>query len=124
MKIENNFNRDDSIYRTGNKKKAETYDFQKFKTIRSFEKETYNNNLSPDDSFEQYVRLKDDTDIYKESTKNKTTSQKRKKRLKLLKTLLYLLMERKKLLVLMQKEHSRNKSRHKEKTSEYFSLHR
>ena len=36
VKIENNFNRD-NIYKTGNKKKDKTCDFQKFKTIRSLE---------------------------------------------------------------------------------------
>ena len=35
VEMENKVNRDDLIYKTGNKKKNETYDFQKFKTIRS-----------------------------------------------------------------------------------------
>ena len=71
MKTEDNFYRDDSIYKTGNKKKDKTYDFQKFKTIRYFGREIYNSNLSQDDAFEQQLRLKHDSVIYKESTKPK-----------------------------------------------------
>ena len=41
--------RDDLIYKTGNKKKDKTYDFQKFKTIRSFGREIDNNDLLRDD---------------------------------------------------------------------------
>ena len=59
------------IYKTGNKKKDKTYDFWKFKTIRSFGIKLSNNNLSLDDALEQWIRLKDDFDIYKESTKPK-----------------------------------------------------
>ena len=36
VEMENRLNRDNLIYKTGNKKKSKTYDFQKFKTIRSF----------------------------------------------------------------------------------------
>ena len=37
--IENKLNRDDLINKIGNIKKDKTYDFQKFKTIRSFGRE-------------------------------------------------------------------------------------
>ena len=59
------------IYKTGNKKKDKTYDFWKFKTMRSFGIELSNNNLSLDDILEQWIRLKDDIDIFKESTRPK-----------------------------------------------------
>ena len=36
VEMENRLNRDNLIYETGNKKNSKTYDFQKFKTIRSF----------------------------------------------------------------------------------------
>ena len=36
VEMENKLNRDDFIYKTGNKKKDKIYDFQKFKTIRFF----------------------------------------------------------------------------------------
>ena len=60
--------RDDLIYKTGNKKKDETYDFQKFKTIRSFGREIDNNDLLIDDALEQQIRLKYDIHSFKEST--------------------------------------------------------
>ena len=49
---ENKLNRDNLIYKAGNKKKDKTYDFQKFKTIRSFGREIYKNDLSLDDALE------------------------------------------------------------------------
>ena len=66
--MENNLNRDGLIYEVGNKKKDKTYDFQKFKTIRSVGREIYCN-LPLDDAFEKQIRLKNDIDIFKESTK-------------------------------------------------------
>ena len=64
-KNEKQTNRDNLIYKTGNKKKNKSYDFQKCKTIRSFGRKIYKNNLSLDDAIELQVRLKDDTDIFK-----------------------------------------------------------
>ena len=53
-------------------KKYKTYQFQKFKTIRSFGREIYNNNLSLDDATEQQMILKSNNDkIFKETTKPK-----------------------------------------------------
>ena len=45
VEMENNLKRDDLIYKTDNKKMNQIYDFQKFKTIRSFGKEIYDNDL-------------------------------------------------------------------------------
>ena len=45
VEMENNLKRDDLIYKTDNKKMNKIYDFQKFKTIRSFGKEIYDNDL-------------------------------------------------------------------------------
>ena len=42
VEIENTLNKDDLSYKTGNKKKDKTYDFQKFKTITSLGREIYN----------------------------------------------------------------------------------
>ena len=50
VEMKNKINRDDLIYKTGNKKNDKAYDFQKFKTIRSFGREIYNNDLSLDDA--------------------------------------------------------------------------
>ena len=69
--MENELDRNYLIYKTGNKKKDKTYDFRNFKTIRSFGIELSNNNLSLDDILEQWIRLKDDIDIFKESTRPK-----------------------------------------------------
>ena len=44
VEIENTLNKDDLSYKTGNKKKDQTYDFQKFKTITSLRREIYNDN--------------------------------------------------------------------------------
>ena len=76
--MENKLNRDDLIYKKGNKKRDKRYDFQKFKT-RSFGREIYNNDLSVDDAFDLQKRLKDDIDIFKESIKSKESVIKEKK---------------------------------------------
>ena len=79
--MENKLNRYNLIYKKRNKKKDKTYDFQKFKAIRSFGREVYNNYLSLDDALELQIRLKDDIDIFKESTKPKASLRKEKKAL-------------------------------------------
>ena len=71
VEMENKINGDNLIHKTDNNKKDKIYDFQKFKTIKSFRRETYNNDLSLDDALEQHMRLKNDIDIFKESTKPK-----------------------------------------------------
>ena len=55
LEIKNKLNRDNLIYKTGNKKNDKTFDFQKFETIRSFGREIYNNDLSIDDTFEKQI---------------------------------------------------------------------
>ena len=40
-----------------------------FKIIRFFEREIYNDSVSLDDALEQQIRIKDEIDIFKESTK-------------------------------------------------------
>ena len=69
VKIGYKLNRDDLIYETGNRKNDKKYDFQKFKTIRAFGRETYNDNFSLDYALEQQIRLKDDINILKKSAK-------------------------------------------------------
>ena len=76
---ENKLDRNYSIYITDNRKKDETFDFQKFKIIRLFGWEIYGNDLSLDDAIEQQIRLKADTDIFKESAKPKESVKKEKK---------------------------------------------
>ena len=70
------FLNDDIIYKTCNKKKDKPYDFQTFKTIRSFGREIYNNDLSLDDALKLQIRLKNDIDIFKESAKPKESVKK------------------------------------------------
>ena len=57
VEMEKKLNRDDLIYKTGNKKKDKTFDFQKFKIKRSFGREFYRNDLSLDDALEPQIRL-------------------------------------------------------------------
>ena len=60
-------------------KKYKTYQFQKFKTIKSFGREIYNNNLSLDDATEQQMILKSNNDkIFKETTKPKESIKNKK----------------------------------------------
>ena len=68
VETENKLNKDDLIYKTGNKRKD---DLQKFETARSFGREMYNNDLSVDDTLEEQIRLKGDIDIFKEPAKPK-----------------------------------------------------
>ena len=75
VEMENKLDRNDLIYK---KEKDKPYDFQKFNTISSFVGEIYNNDLSIDDVLEQQIRLKDDIDIFKESTKPKESVKKEK----------------------------------------------
>ena len=93
VELVNALSRDDLIYKTGNKKKHKTYFFGRFKTIRSFGREVYNNDLSLDDTLEQQIRLIDDTNMCKESTKSKESFKIEKK---LLTVQLYFLIEDKK----------------------------
>ena len=81
VEMENKRNRDNLIYKTDNKKMDETYDFQKFKTIRTFGRENYNNDLSLDDALELQIILKNDIYIFKEITKPKESVRKEKKAL-------------------------------------------
>ena len=50
-------------------KEGKVYDFQKFKTVRSFGREVYNDNLALDDAFDEQVTLKDKIDKFKEFMK-------------------------------------------------------
>ena len=79
VEIENKIDGKELIYKTGNKKKDKTYDFQKFKTIRFFWREIYNNDLSLDDALQQQIISKDDVEIFLKSTKPKESLKKEKK---------------------------------------------
>ena len=58
VEMENKLDRNGLIHNAGNKKKNKTYDFQKFKTIRSTGREIYSNDLSLDDALEQKNKIK------------------------------------------------------------------
>ena len=79
VELENKLHRDDLSYKTANKKKDKTYNFQKFKTVTSFGREIYNNHLSLDDAVEQQIKLKDDINVFEKSTKPKESFKKEKK---------------------------------------------
>ena len=69
--MDKKMNRDDLIYKRGNKKKIKIYDFQKFKTIRSFEREIYSSIITLNDTLEEQINLKDEIDKCNESSKPK-----------------------------------------------------
>ena len=50
--MESKLDSNDLIYKTGNKEKDKRYNFQKLKTIRSFGKKNYNNDLLLNDALE------------------------------------------------------------------------
>ena len=50
--MENKLDRNDLFYKTGNKKKYRRNNFQKFKIMRSFGREIFNNDFSLDDALE------------------------------------------------------------------------
>ena len=87
--MENKIIRDYLIYKT--------YDFQRFKTIRSFGREIYNNHISLDDALEQQIRLKDNADIFRKTAKPKESVKKERKGLTL-KNAIILLTRRQKVL--------------------------
>ena len=113
VEIKNKLHSDDLIYRTDNRKKDKTYDFQKFKTRRSFGREIYINDLSLDDALELQIRLKKDIDISTESTKSKE-SVKKEKKYQPLEMQLYILMECKTFLMFLKVEYFQNKNKEKD----------
>ena len=56
-----------------------TYDFQKFKTIRSFGREIYCIILTLDHAIEEQINLKGEIDKFKESAKPKRQAKKQKR---------------------------------------------
>ena len=81
VEIEQKINRDNLIYRLGDKKKDKRYDFQKFKTIRSFGIEICNDELALEDPLEEQVEIKNEIDKFKESMKQKALDKQEKKSL-------------------------------------------
>ena len=65
VELENRLNGDDLIYKIGNKKRIKKYDFQKFKTIRSFWRQIHNNDFSLVNALQLQIRWKDVIDIFK-----------------------------------------------------------
>ena len=77
--IEVKINRYDLIYKTGDKERDKTYDFQKFKTIKSFGREIYNDELTLEYAFEEQIKSQNEIDKFKESTKPQIKEKKEKK---------------------------------------------
>ena len=108
--MENKLDENDLTYKICDKKKKKTYDFQEFATIKPFWREIWNNDLSLDDALEQQIRLKNDIDIFKKSTK-------RKESVKALKNVIILLNRRKKVPNVFQSEIFSIRKQEKEPTS-------
>ena len=110
--MENKLDRNDLIYKIGNKKKDKTYDFQKFKVITSFGREILNNDLSLDDAFEQQIKSKDDIDNFKGPKKPKESVKKKKKKTLTLRNAI--VMEAKKFLMLLKVKYFQKENKEKD----------
>ena len=75
-KIEREIIRNYLIYKTGNKKRGKTYEFQNFKTIRSFGREVYSGFIKLNDAFEEQMNLKNEIDHFNKYTKAKNRNKK------------------------------------------------
>ena len=62
--IEEKINRDDLIYKSGNKKQDKKFDFEKFKIIKSFGREIYCDNLTLDDVLGEQINWKDEIEKF------------------------------------------------------------
>ena len=78
--MENKIDRNDLTYKIGNKKKDISDNFQKFKTIRTFTREIYSNDLSLDNALEQQIRLRMILTFFKRIWTIKRTSQKKQQK--------------------------------------------
>ena len=58
---------------------SKIYNFQKFKAIRSFGRDIYNDFITLNDAFEEQINLKNETDHFNENTKPKKLKKKKKK---------------------------------------------
>ena len=112
VEMENKLYRDYLIYKTGNTKKDKTYEFQKFKTIWSFRRKNYNNDLSLYDAIELQIRLIDDIDTFIESTKPQELV--RKKTTKSIQIRLYFLMQGEKFLMFLNVEYFQKENKEKD----------
>ena len=51
-------NRDNLNHKTGDKKRDKKYNFQKFKTVSSFRREVFNDELRLEDALEEQIKFK------------------------------------------------------------------
>ena len=73
--IEQEINRNDLIYKAGNKEKNEIYHFHKDEYIKIFEKKNWWQFSIPKKVLEEWIRLKDKIDNFKESMKLKNSNK-------------------------------------------------
>ena len=67
IKIEKEVDRDDSTYKVGNKKYDKTYNFQKFKTIKSFGRYICNGEGTLEDALQEEINfIKEDKKFLKD----------------------------------------------------------
>ena len=110
--MESRLHRDYLIYKTGNTKKDKTYQFQKFKTIWSFRRKNYNNDLSLYDAIELQIGLIDNIDTFIESTAPQESV--RKKTTKSMQIRLYFLMQGEKFLMFLKVEYFQKENKEKD----------
>ena len=75
-RIEQEVNRHNFIYRTGNEKNN-TYDFQNYETIKSLEEKIYSGIIVLNDAFEEKINLKNEIDKFYESKKQNENKKKK-----------------------------------------------
>ena len=91
------------------RKKTKHYDFQKFKTTKSFGREIFNDDTTLDYEFEEQIVLKNEINKFEESMKPQKPGKKRKI------MQLYFLKESKKFLIALKVEYFQQENRHKVK---------
>ena len=65
-------------YKTGNKKKDKTYNFQNFKTLTFFGRWIYSGDLTLNDAFEEQINFKKEIDKFREYTKPQISEKEKK----------------------------------------------
>ena len=76
VEVEQKFDRDTLISKTGDKKKDKKYDFRKFNTLRPFGREICKDERTLEDALEEQIKSKNEIDKFKDSTKPRTLDKK------------------------------------------------
>ena len=75
-KIKPQNERNDLIYKTGDKKKDKSYVYRRFNTVRFFGGEIFNDELTLEGSLEEKIKFKNKINKFKKSTKPQIKEEK------------------------------------------------